>query len=408
MNKRLLISAIAILAFAVTLMGGNIKRMPSPKVGVNLNTTITNAHSDIPELSGLDKRMREYMQRWELKGAALAVVKNDSLVFAKGYGLADENLHMQPYNLMRIASVSKLITAIGIMNLVDKGWLSLSDKVFGEDGILVGYPYENASKDPNYSKITVEHLLRHQAGFASDPMFAAETVKGTLGLKSEPTADDYIRYGLSKKVLYAPGTTNRYSNFGYLLLSRIIEVVGDTDYETYIDQNILEPLGINDMHIAGNAYVDRYPGEVRYYSHDPSRNSYTGNDITVLSGAGAWCCSVMELAKLVAAIDGKDEVEDIISLESVEAMVAYTDPNLYSLGWNDTNPEIGWSRTGTFTGTSALVKYFPDGECWIFVTNNSTWKGPRLAGYTNELFRQLRELYSDKLPHRSMFYYGAY
>lgn len=408
MNRRLLISIALVIAFAATLSGGNIKRMPYPKVGVDLNSTITNAYSDIPELEGMDRKMHAYMQRWELKGACLAVVKNDSLVFAKGYGLADDNLPMQPYNLMRIASVSKLITAVGIMNLVDRGMLSLSDKVFGDEGILFGEPYDNALKDPNYSKITVEHLLRHQGGFASDPMFAAETVRAALGLKGAPTADDYIRYGLSRKVIYAPGTTNRYSNFGYLLLSRIIEVIGDTDYETFIDQNILEPLGINDMHIAGNEYVDRYPNEVRYYSHDPSRNSYSGNDITVLSGAGGWCCSILELAKLVAAIDGRPEVEDILSMEAVEAMTAYSDPALYSLGWNDTNPEVGWSRTGTFTGTSALVKYFPDGECWIFITNNSTWKGPRLAGYTNELFQQLRALYSDKLPSRSLFYYGAY
>jgi len=408
MNRRLLISALLLIVSCVAISGGSIKRMPYPKVGVDLNKNITNVNSDIPELAGLDKKVQAYMQRWELRGACLAVVRNDSLVYAKGYGYADENLPMQPCYLMRIASVSKLITAVGIMNLVDRGMLSLDDKVFGEDGILTGYPYDNALKDPNYSKITVEHLLRHQGGFASDPMFAAETVKGALGLKREPVADDYIRYGLSRKVLYAPGTTNRYSNFGYLLLSRIIEVVGDTDYESFIDQNILEPIGINDMHIAGNEYIDRYPGEVRYYSHDPSRNSYSGNDITTLSGAGAWCCSIIELSKLVAAIDGRPEVENILSLEAIEEMTRYTDPNLYSLGWNDTNPEIGWTRTGTFTGTSALIKYFPDGECWIFITNNSTWKGPRLASYTGELFRQLRELYSDKLPHRTLFYYGGY
>ncbi|MBQ0043583.1 MAG: beta-lactamase family protein [Bacteroidales bacterium] len=345
------------------------------------------------------------MQKWELKGACVAVMRNDSLVFAKGYGKADEGVPMQPNHLMRVASVSKLITAVGIMNLVDQGMLSLSDPVFGEDGILVGPAYENASKDPNYAKITVEHLLRHQGGFATDPMFAASTVRQSLGLSRKPLADDYIRYGLSKKVLYRPGDTHRYSNFGYLLLSRIIEVIGDTDYETYIDRNILEPIGCNDMHIAGNEYVDRFPGEVRYYSHDVSKNSYGDNDITVLSGAGGWCCSVLELAKLIASIDGRPEVEDVISSYSVEEMTAYHAPEWYSLGWNDTNPEKGWTRTGTFTGTSALIKYFPDGECWIFVTNTSTWRGPRLATATAELFDECRLRYSSKFPRRNMFYY---
>lgn len=407
MNRKVVISLALSIIASISTFADNwpISRIPYPKVGVNLNTTITNADSDIPELSGLDSKIRSYMQKWELKGACVAVMRNDSLVFAKGYGKADEGVPMQPNHLMRVASVSKLITAVGIMNLVDQGMLSLSDPVFGEDGILVGPAYENASKDPNYAKITVEHLLRHQGGFATDPMFSASTVRQSLGLSRKPLADDYIRYGLSKKVLYRPGDTHRYSNFGYLLLSRIIEVIGDTDYETYIDRNILEPIGCNDMHIAGNEYVDRFPGEVRYYSHDVSKNSYGDNDITVLAGAGGWCCSVLELAKLIASIDGRPEVEDVISSYSVEEMTAYHAPEWYSLGWNDTNPENGWTRTGTFTGTSALIKYFPDGECWIFVTNTSTWRGPRLATATAELFDECRLRYSSKFPRRNMFYY---
>lgn len=86
-------------------------------------------------------------------------------------------------------------------------------------------------------------------------------------------------------------------------------------------------------------------------------------------------------------------------------MTAYHAPEWYSLGWNDTNPEKGWTRTGTFTGTSALIKYFPDGECWIFVTNTSTWRGPRLATATAELFDECRLRYSGKFPKRNMFYY---
>ena len=69
----------------------------------------------------------------------------------------------------------------------------------------------------------------------------------------------------------------------------------------------------------------------------------------------------------------------------------------------DTNPEKGWSRTGTLAGTSALVKYFPDGECWILITNTSTWKGPGLPRYTDELFRNCRKQYGDKLPKQDLF-----
>jgi hypothetical protein len=105
----------------------------------------------------------------------------------------------------------------------------------------------------------------------------------------------------------------------------------------------------------------------------------------------------------VAAIDGRPEVPDIISKESVELMTGYYDRDTFSLGWNDTHPDNGWSRSGTLSGTTALVHYFPDGECWIFITNTSTYRGPGQARYTEALFKQCRELYSSKLPARDMF-----
>lgn len=405
MLKRLLFTVLLLPLSG--LLGSGFSRIPYPKVGVDLNRTITNESSDIPALEGLDRMVENYLVRWELNGACLAVVRGDSLVYAKGYGYADKErgVRMQPYNLLRIASVSKLVTAVGIMNLVDRGMLSLSDKVFGDEGILYGDVYDGAENDPTYARITVENLLRHQSGITFDPMFEPTTMRSFVGSDREIESDDYIRCALTRKVRYTPGSFTKYSNFGYLLLSRIIESVTEEPYEDFIDRNILEPIGVNDMHIAGNLYLDRYPEEAKYYSHDPSRDPYGDNDITVLSGAGAWCCSVVELAKLVASIDGRGEVEDVLSPDAVEAMTAYNGEAVYSLGWNDTNPEIGWTRTGTFTGTTALVKYFPDGECWIFVANTSTWKGPRLASYTAELFRQCRERYSAKLPRRNLFYY---
>lgn len=131
---------------------------------------------------------------------------------------------------------------------------------------------------------------------------------------------------------------------------------------------------------------------------------YGGSDIHSLSGAGAWVCSTPELARFVASIDGRTEIPNVISQASVNAMTEWFDERTYSLGWNDTKPTGEWTRTGTLSGTSALVKYYPDGECWIMVTNTSTWKGPGFTRYTAGLFRTLREKYSAKLPARDLFY----
>lgn len=426
MNKRTLTTIIACAAAAIVIAtASSIFLRPVPKakpldgISPRLNLLLTNDLSDIPELSGLDRRIRNYMNKWQIKGASLAITRNDSLLYAKGYGWADEEngIEMGPGHIMRMASVSKLITATGIMVLQDKGLLSIKDTVFGPSGILNDSLFIRTIKDRNYHKITVEHLLRHQGGFNRDPLFSSRDVKHQLQLDHAPEKEDFYRLVLSRRLRFIPGSWQRYSNFGYLLLSDIIEKVSGKPYEQFIKEEVLRPAGCYDMHIAGNYYEDRRSNEVRYYTHDGDgkfieeyndsgrmvERCYGGNNIPLLSGAGAWCGSPAELSRLVASIDGDPRIQDIISRNSFLQMTEYLDTETFSLGWNDTNPAKGWSRTGTLSGTSALVKHFPDGECWILITNTSTWKGPGQARYTDALFKQCRELYSDRLPERNLF-----
>ncbi len=388
-------------------------------VPVNLNETLTNAMSDTLSLDGFDSQVKNYMTYWGLHGVSLSVMRNDSLLFAKGYGEADTGKGMEPGNILRMASVSKLVTAVGIMVLQERGLLNLKDQVFGTDGILNDSAYVAAIKDTLYHRITVEDLLRHKGGFSrrgGDPMFSTRWIMMQNGWREVPTQEQLMETQLKRRLKFVPGTAQEYSNFGYLALSMVIEKVSGTDYETFIQENVLRPTGCVDFHIAGNYYRHKLPNETRYYvQHDDEpaeefNNSgrkvtrcYGGNNVTGLSGAGAWAASTPELALLVASIDGRPEVPDIISKESVDLMTEYFDENTYSLGWNDTKDGY-WTRTGTFAGTSALIKYFPDGECWIFISNTSTYKGPGLARHTAELFDKLRAEYSSKLPSRNMFY----
>ena len=412
-------AAIIVTAASVIFIRQIPKSKPTSSLPPKLNLMLTNEMSEVQELAGLDKKMKNYLRKWFIKGGSLAIMRNDSLVYAKGYGWAEEEkeIPMEPGHIMRMASVSKLITAVGVMVLQDKGMLTIKDTVFGPSGILQGTQLDSLIKDKNCHKITVEHLLRHQAGFYRDPLFSSRDIMHLMQLDHAPEADDYFRFVLPKRLRFQPGEWQRYSNFGYLLLSRIIEEVSGKSYEDFIKEDVLRPAGVYDMHIAGIYYDDKRENEVRYYTHEGDgkfieeyNNSgrivercYGGNNIPMLSGAGAWCGSPAELARLVASIDGRNEVPDIISKEAVEQMTGYYDKDTFSLGWNDTHPAKGWSRTGTLSGTTALVKYFPDGECWILITNSSTWKGPGQARYTDALFKQCRELYSAKLPAINLF-----
>ncbi len=426
--KRYRVRIIMALAFVAAAVGYCVVSTSSDtsdavnaKSTVRLNEVLTNSVSDTSALSGLDTRVENYMRQWGLRGASLAIMRGDSLLYAKGYGWSDQEkeVKMEPFNIMRVASVSKLLTATGIMKLQEDGLLSLKDTVFGPRGILTDTAYTSVMRDPNYKKITVEDLLRHKGGFTSaggDPMFSTRFIMMQNHLDTPPDHETLLKTQLKRRLRYVPGTSQYYSNFGYLLLSMVIEKVTGLDYEKYMQDSVLTKAGCFDMHIANNYYEDRFSNEVRYYNGADSglieeyNNSgrmvdrcYGGNDIHSLAGAGAWVSSVPELARFVASIDGKPGVPDILSAESVAQMTEWFDERTYSLGWNDTKPSGEWTRTGTLSGTSALIKYYPDGECWIMVTNTSTWKGPGFTRYTAGLFRDLRQRYSSKLPARNLF-----
>lgn len=434
-RKRLVILTPAIAAVFLLAVILPLSSSPKPEpaataadsvAAVCLNDMLDDTLSSHPELDGMDGRIERFLKLWEIKGASLAIMRNDSLVYAKGYGYADEEKgeKMTSGHILRMASVSKLITAAGIMVLQERGQLSLQDTVFGEHGILNDSLFTAAIREKAKFGITVEQLLRHQGGFTNsrgDPMFSTRDIIRQFGLDGAPDHETLVRCVLSRPLGYKPGTWQKYSNFGYLLLSMIIEKTSGTDYETFIQENVLHPAGCYDMHLAGNYYEDRFPNEVRYYMHAGSElceeynmsgrmveRCYGANDIHALSGAGAWCGSPAELGRFVASIDGRAEIPDILSAESIAAMTEYFDSETYSLGWNDTKPDGEWTRTGTLGGTSALVKYFPDGECWIMITNTSTWKGPGFTRNTEALFRTCRELYSSSLPACDLFNPSSY
>ena len=388
---------------------------------MHLNDTLTNAMSSQPELHAMDSIMQRYLKRWEIHGAQLAISRHDSLLYARGFGYADKDrqISMEPSYIMRMASVSKLVTATGIMKLRDMGKIRLSDKVFGPKGILNDTFYVNSIRDKRYFDITVEQLLRHKAGFtnyAGDAIFSTRYIMQQNRLTTPPDHRTLLRIVLRRHLGYTPGTAQRYCNIGYTLLSLIIEKRMGMSYENFMQRYVLNPAGCYDFHIAGNYLKDRRKNETVYYMHSSSvpvpefNNSgrmvvrcYGENDITTALGAGAWVASAAELCRLVASIDGDRTVPDVISPQAVKLMTQEMPDHQFSLGWNFTPRNRPWIRTGSLVGTSALVLRYPDGECWVFITNTSTWKGHKFSQDTMALFEKLRKRFGSKMPKRNLF-----
>ena len=104
----------------------------------SLNYKISNELSEFSGSNFIAKKANDFLQQWNLAGMTMAIVKDGKLVFAHGYGYSDVEAKtaVNPGNLFRIASVSKLITAVEIMKLVEKKVISLDSKVFGPKAIL--------------------------------------------------------------------------------------------------------------------------------------------------------------------------------------------------------------------------------------------------------------------------------
>ncbi|MEO1655765.1 MAG: serine hydrolase domain-containing protein, partial [Bacteroidota bacterium] len=282
MNIRIALSGLLILLIGFGFNSLKFKhqqvtfhlRSTPPGVGVFSDLDlpihpIYNLHSQLYDLQKVDSRIERFRKQWGLVGCALAIVKNEKLVFAKGYGYADQEkqIPVQPFHLFRIASVSKLFTAIAIMHLVEAGELRLADRVFGAKGILNDSIFL-AIEDPLAYKIEVQHLLRHTGGWRNqlrrDPMFAPQAVARVMEVASPPSLETIIQFMLAQKGYFEPGSLYDYSNFGYCVLGKIIEKKTGMPYEAYLQQHILAPMGIRNMHLTSNTYEGKDPLEVKY------------------------------------------------------------------------------------------------------------------------------------------------
>ena len=393
---------------------------PIPQIALpeGINHWFNNSVSELEEMAAFDRTVERFLQRWEIKGASIAIMKDGKLLYCKGFGWADkeQNVPTEVKHIFRIASISKLITATGIMKLYESGKLSLDDKVFGENGILCDSMFRNI-KDARIKQITVEHLLRHQGGYsirAGDPLFNEVSVARQLGIQPPVSFDDMVRYAAETRLRYRPGAGNMYSNLGYVVLSKVIEKVSGMPYETFIQDSILHPIGCMDMHIGYSFYEKRYPNEVHYYEPEDTEpvelfdgsgqlvpRCYGGCDLQVLSGAGGWVASPTELMKFITAIDPEDSKPDILQARTI-AYMTETDKARYPIGWMQTTKSDDWSRTGSLSGSSAMLKRQHDGFTWVFITNTSSWAGSRFPSKISAMMKQAL-VKVKKWPDRDLF-----
>ena len=270
-----------------------------------------------PTPSKFDQRFIALMRAWHIPGATIAIMKHGKIIMSRGYGWSDitSRQEMQPGALFRIASVSKTITAVAILKLVQEHRLSLDDKVFNILNNM--YPLAGNYVNPRLYQITVRDLLQMASGWYTegpgsfDPMFGPWSSRAIslLGGRIPPDCLPATRLMMNVPLASRPGTRFSYSNLNYCMLGLIINKVngqkyGAAGYEAYVKQNVLAPLGIQDMQLGRTQLYNRATGEVKYYGSDTSSNGnidglpYGNSDILLKNFSdGGWIASAPDLAK---------------------------------------------------------------------------------------------------------------
>jgi N-acyl-D-amino-acid deacylase len=365
-----------------------------------------------PAFDKVDSVLQEFIREHKLPGASLAITDSRRLVYARGFGYADVGQHkpVTPESLFRIASISKPITAVAILQLVDQQKLSLDDKVFG----LLDYePHlpENTTLDERQNEITIRHLLQHRGGWdrdqSFDAMFKSTEFSQALGVEPPAAPNTVIRVMLGKPLDFDPGERYAYSNYGYCLLGRVIEKITRESYEDYVKQHVLAPVGVTAMSIGETRLSGRKENEVRYY--DPrlgdsvfakDLNSlvpqpYGAWHLEAMDSHGAWLASASDLVRFASALDSPDD-SPILSAESIAELVKRPDglagheedgdpkSKFYGLGWSVTTDESGQmtaSHGGSLPGTNTILIRRPDGRDVALLFNTRvTAKASRVVG----------------------------
>ena len=278
--------------------------------------------------------------------ASVAVMIDGQVVHQAAFGerVAGSADPTETSDRFRIASISKTVTAIVALQLVEDGVLTLDDPV-GQT--LIDHLGLTAF-DADVPSTTLRQLLSHTAGFPQH--------EGTFFGNGASSCVDAAIQGLSSSV--SAGTSFRYSNMSYCSLGILIEAVTGKTYERVVYERLLTPLGIGGMRMSST--YDLGPDEV---SHHPTPNR---NFMETLGAAGSWNATPTDLVTILNSIDHATPGWKAISKEMSEAMRYRVPSNLppagYGLGL--INYDIGFGHTGTIQNTHAMVVVQPDGVTW--------------------------------------------
>ena len=350
----------------------------------------------------LDIRVREILHRHPAVGLAVGVVRDKGTVSFCGHGLADiaSNTPITEDTIFRVGSLTKLFTAIAVMQLWEDGRVDLDAPA---DAYLRAYRLDRERTD--WRPATLRHLLTHTSGIPEvrgigDLFRASLTPAGgrpaTLSVPFGdplPSLAEYYRDGLRSVV--EPGTAFAYSNHGFATLGQIIEDVSGMPLSHYFDERILRPLGMFD---SGLVRTGRLAGRLATgYSLGQTGPTAVADRQWIDEGAGQLYATARDMARFTAALlgGGGNDHGRILEAATLSMMLEphfQPDPRMAGVGLSFFRGEVGGHRTaghdGILPGFNAALLFAPDDGVGLFALTNV---GGAFGWLQIELDRLLRE-----------------
>jgi len=302
--------------------------------------------------SKADEYIEAHKKNGQFQGSVL-VAKDGKVLVSKGYGMAniEHDIANTPDTKFRLGSITKQFTAMAILQLAERGKLTL------EDTARKYVP--DAHQD--WEKVRVRHLLTHSSGI---PSFTSFPDYGKFKWQPAKAAEILARFK-DKALEFEPGDQFRYNNSGYYLLGYIVEKASGKSYEAYVGENIFAPLGMKDSGYDSLAIIKN-----RASGYSPSPNGPRNTDfihMTIPGGAGALYSTVQDLYKWDQAL----YTDKLVSKAMIEAMFR---PNKgdYGYGWM-IKPHLNRTRIahgGGIEGFNTMISRYPAEKLVVVVLSN--------------------------------------
>lgn len=342
--------------------------------------------SDKQLVKSLDELLSGQFKQNE-PGVAILMAKNEKVVYEKAFGSAniELNVPMQPDMVFRVGSITKQFTAVGILQLIEQGKISLQDSV---QKYIKDFPSKGYA-------ITIENLLTHTSGLID---YASMNDPDPYIERRDFTGQFIIDYFKKESLQFKPGTKYGYSNSNYALLAYIMEKITGKSYHRYMEEKVIKQAGLTNTYYANEHAI--VPKRVTGYTRD--RGFYENCEYQTISlgyGCGDLMSTVADLYKWNNALFAYKLVKKE-TLEKAFTPYKLNDGTMSSYGY-------GWfidkkygrkcvHHEGQVSGFIAMEKYFPDENIYTAILTNLK-SGEDTTDFSDKRFRLFEKVFSLSL-----------